>query len=69
MDPFTDKLFYGALSFFLLDMGIVSAQRLHDLRRAGPFLIGFAVLAPWCMPASAWGWPVCWACRRGMRCC
>ncbi|MEB3264738.1 MAG: sodium-dependent bicarbonate transport family permease [Synechococcus sp.] len=46
MDPFTDKLFYGALSFFLLDMGIVSAQRLHDLRRAGPFLIGFAVLAP-----------------------
>ncbi|MFY8149543.1 MAG: sodium-dependent bicarbonate transport family permease [Prochlorococcaceae cyanobacterium] len=46
MDPFTDKLFYGALSFFLLDMGIVSAQRLQDLRRAGPFLIGFAVLAP-----------------------
>ena len=46
MDPFINKLFYGALSFFLLDMGIVSAQRLHDLRRAGPFLIGFAVGAP-----------------------
>jgi uncharacterized protein len=46
MDPFTDKLFYGALCFFLLDMGIVAAQRLQDLRRAGPFLIGFAVLAP-----------------------
>ncbi|MCT0225188.1 sodium-dependent bicarbonate transport family permease [Synechococcus sp. CS-1328] len=46
MDPFINKLFYGALSFFLLDMGIVSAQRLHDLRRAGPFLIGFAVAAP-----------------------
>lgn len=46
MDPFTDKLFYGALSFFLLDMGIVAAQRLRDLRRAGAFLIGFAVLAP-----------------------
>ena len=46
MLPFTDKLFYGALSFFLLDMGIVAAQRLSDLRKAGPFLIGFAVLMP-----------------------
>lgn len=46
MEPFTEKLFYGALSFFLLDMGIVAAQRLNDLRRAGGFLIGFAILAP-----------------------
>jgi hypothetical protein len=46
MEPFTDKLFYGALSFFLLDMGIVAAQRLGDLRRAGVFLIGFAVAMP-----------------------
>ncbi len=46
MEPFTAKLFYGALCFFLLDMGIVAAQRLQDLRKAGPFLIGFAVLAP-----------------------
>ncbi|MFM7169983.1 MAG: sodium-dependent bicarbonate transport family permease, partial [Cyanobium sp.] len=46
MLPFTDKLFYGALSFFLLDMGIVAAQRLRDLRRAGTFLIAFSVLMP-----------------------
>jgi hypothetical protein len=46
MEPFTDKLFYGALCFFLLDMGLVAAQRLQDLRRAGAFLIGFAVVAP-----------------------
>jgi hypothetical protein len=46
MLPFTDKLFYGVLSFFLLDMGIVAAQRLSDLRRAGAFLIGFSVLMP-----------------------
>jgi len=46
MEPFTSKLFYGALCFFLLDMGIVAAQRLGDLRRAGAFLIGFALLAP-----------------------
>jgi hypothetical protein len=46
MEPFTGKLFYGALCFFLLDMGIVAAQRLGDLRRAGTFLIVFAVLMP-----------------------
>lgn len=46
MLPFTDKLFYGALSFFLLDMGIVAAQRLRDLKQAGAFLIGFALLMP-----------------------
>ena len=46
MLPFTDKLFYGALSFFLLDMGIVAAQRIRDLRQAGAFLIGFSVLMP-----------------------
>jgi len=46
MSPFTDKLFYGALCFFLLDMGIVAAQRLGDLRKAGPFLIGFSIIMP-----------------------
>jgi hypothetical protein len=50
MEPFTGGMFYGALSFFLLDMGIVAAQRLQELRRAGPFLVGFALLAP---PAHA----------------
>ena len=46
MLPFTEKLFYGALSFFLLDMGIVAAQRLRDLKQAGAFLIGFALVMP-----------------------
>jgi hypothetical protein len=46
MEPFTEKLFYGALCFFLLDMGLVAAQRLQDLRKAGAFLIGFSVVAP-----------------------
>jgi hypothetical protein len=46
MEPFTDKLFYGVLCFFLLDMGLVAAQRVRELRQAGVFLIGFAVLAP-----------------------
>lgn len=46
MEPFTEKLFYGVLCFFLLDMGLVAAQRLRDLRQTGPFLVAFAVAAP-----------------------
>ncbi len=46
MQPFTGKLFYGAECFFLLDMGIVAAQRLPSLKKAGNFLIGFAILIP-----------------------
>ncbi len=46
MQPFTGKLFYGAECFFLLDMGIVAAQRLPSLRKAGSFLIGFAIFMP-----------------------
>ncbi len=39
-------LFYGALMFFLLDMGLVAARRIQDLRKTGMFLIFFAVLMP-----------------------
>lgn len=39
-------LFYGALMFFLLDMGLVAARRIQDLRKTGMFLIGFAILMP-----------------------
>ena len=46
MEPFTGRLFYGVLCFFLLDMGSIAAQRLGDLRRAGAFLTGFALLMP-----------------------
>jgi uncharacterized protein len=44
---FVEKdLFYGALMFFLLDMGLVAARRIQDLRKTGMFLIIFAVLMP-----------------------
>lgn len=39
-------LFKGLLAIFLLEMGLVAASRLGDLRRAGAFLIGFAVAMP-----------------------
>ncbi len=46
MKPFTGDIFAGLLAFFLLDMGLVAAKRLGDLRRAGAFLIVFAVVIP-----------------------
>jgi len=46
MSPFTQDLFYGVLTFFLLDMGLVAASRIKDLQEAGVFLIGFAILIP-----------------------
>ena len=46
MQPFTGNLFYGVECFFLLDMGIVAAQRLPSLKKAGSFLIGFAIAMP-----------------------
>jgi hypothetical protein len=39
-------LFKGALALFLLEMGLVAARRLGELRRVGPFLVGFGVLMP-----------------------
>jgi hypothetical protein len=46
LKPFTSDIFAGVLCFFLLDMGIVAARRLGDLRRAGAFLTAFAILLP-----------------------
>jgi uncharacterized protein len=46
LETFTNDLFYGALSFFLLDMGLVAAKRIKDLQKTGFFLIAFAILMP-----------------------
>lgn len=46
LDRLFIDLFKGVLAFFLLEMGLVVASRLGDLRRAGPFLLGFAIIMP-----------------------
>jgi uncharacterized protein len=46
LKPFAYDIFYGVLTFFLLDMGLVAARRIKDLGKSGPFLIGFAILIP-----------------------
>ena len=44
--PFIGDMFYGALMFFLLDMGLIAAKRIKDLQKTGIFLIAFAILIP-----------------------
>lgn len=44
--PVFFTLFKGMLAFFLLEMGLVAASRVDDLRRAGVFLFAFATLMP-----------------------
>ncbi len=46
LKPFTQDIFYGVLTFFLLDMGLVAARRIKDLQKTGAFLISFAILVP-----------------------
>ncbi len=46
LEPFSQGLFYGVLTFFLLDMGLVAARRIQDLKKTGVFLILFAILVP-----------------------
>lgn len=46
LKPFSQDMFYGVLTFFLLDMGLVAARRIRDLEKTGIFLISFAILIP-----------------------
>ena len=46
LDPLFLGLFKGVLALFLLELGLVAGGRLQDLRRAGPRLLAFGVLAP-----------------------
>ena len=44
--PLFFGLFKGLLAIFLLEMGLVTAGRITDLKRSGIFLVGFGVLMP-----------------------
>jgi hypothetical protein len=39
-------IFKGALCLFLLEMGVVAGDRLGDLKKVGPFLLGFGIVLP-----------------------
>lgn len=44
--PLFVDLFRGALTLFLLEMGMVAARRFGDLRKVGGFLVAFGILMP-----------------------
>lgn len=46
MKPFTSDLFKGLLAFFLLEMGLLVARQLREVRDVGPFLVGFGLVMP-----------------------
>lgn len=46
MAPFVGGLFKGLLAFFLLEMGLLVARQLREVRDVGPFLIGFGIVTP-----------------------
>ena len=46
MQPFSGDLFKGMLAFFLLDMGLLAARNLGDLKGRSPWLLAYAVGAP-----------------------
>jgi len=44
--PLFVDLFKGALALFLVEMGLIAASRLQDLKQIGPFLVAFGTLMP-----------------------
>jgi len=46
MRPFTGDLFKGMLAFFLLDMGLLAARNMGELRGKPAWLLAYAVVAP-----------------------
>jgi len=46
IDPVFVGLFKGVLALFLLELGLVAGGRVQDLRRAGPRLLAFGLIAP-----------------------
>jgi uncharacterized protein len=46
LKPFTHDIFKGMLTFFMLDIGILAAKRLQDLKKSATYLVPFAIGIP-----------------------
>ena len=46
MQPFAVDLFKGMLSFFLLDMGLLAARNMGELKGKSPWLLAYAIGGP-----------------------
>ncbi len=55
MKPFAGDLFKGMLAFFLLDMGLLAARNLGQLKGKSPWLLVYALVGPVAHAALALG--------------
>lgn len=46
VEPFFGGLFTGALTLFLLELGLVAGRRMKDIKKAGFGLVSFAIVFP-----------------------
>ena len=53
MAPFVSDIFTGVLAFFLLEMGLLVARQLREVRDVGPFLVAFGLAMPVVNAAAA----------------
>ena len=60
MQPFAGDLFKGMLAFFLLDMGLLAARHMGQLRGKSPWLLVYALGAP--LLHAALAALLAWAC-------
>ena len=58
MQPFTGDLFKGMLAFFLLDMGLMAARNMDELKGKSPWLLAYGLLGPLVHATLALG--LCW---------
>lgn len=59
LSPFVDSIFIGMLSLYMLDMGLVAAKRLKDLRGNVWFALLFGIMFPLVVSAISIG--ICYA--------
>jgi hypothetical protein len=46
ISPMYDNLFYGVLTFFLLEMGMVAAGEIKGFLKVGKFMLAFGIIMP-----------------------
>jgi hypothetical protein len=65
MAPFSVDLFKGMLAFFLLDMGLMAARNMGELKSTSPWLLAYAVVAPLMHAGMALGLAVLFGVQMG----
>jgi hypothetical protein len=65
MAPFSVDLFKGMLAFFLLDMGLMAARNMGELKHTSRWLLAYAVVAPLVHAAMALGLAVLFGIQMG----